>query len=166
MLHYILDAHNIMNQDAAMKRLLDYSLTEARQLLVQLVEQYAHRRQDTYFTIVFDGVNAAVASTERNVMVRETRRFQEADDVIKDCIRREERPNLVTVVSSDTSVYNFARRSGCIARTTPEFLRELRSHGQKRDAGWHETKRLGGEEKPTSVSRAELETMKKLFGLK
>lgn len=165
MLHYILDAHNIMNQDAAMKRLLDQSLTEARQLLVQLVEHIARRRQDTYFTIVFDGIHAAVASTERNVVVRETRRFQEADDVIKDCIRHEERPHLVTVVSSDTAIYNFARRSGCTAKTSPEFLRELRSHGQKRDVSWRETKRLGGEEKPASVSRAEIEQMKKLFGL-
>ncbi len=146
-----------------MKRQMDSSLTEARQSLVYLVEGLARKRPDVYFTLVFDGVNAGVASSLRNVVVRETRRFQEADDIIKDLVRREERTHLATVVSSDTEVHNFAKRSGCTVKSSESFLREARASvsGTKSSP---QDKRLATNDKPTHVSRSEMEVMKKLFG--
>jgi YacP-like NYN domain len=164
MQHFILDAHNIMHKDATMKALMDTSLTDARQALVTLVEGLARKRPDVHFSIVFDGINAGVASRLPNVVVRETRRAQEADDVIKDLVRREHRPNLTTVVSSDTEVYNFARVSACTAKSSSAFLREARASlsGNKATP---QDKRLATTDKPTHVSRSELEAMKRLFGL-
>jgi predicted RNA-binding protein with PIN domain len=164
MLHYILDAHNIMHKDAVMKRQMDSSLTTARQTLLSLVEQYARRRRDILFTIVFDGVNAAVQRQEINVNVRETRRFQEADEVIKDLVRLEEQTRRVTVISSDTEVHNFAKRSGCNVQSAPTFLRELRSDNGSKPTP--EARRLASTDKPDHVSRAELEAMKRMFGIK
>jgi predicted RNA-binding protein with PIN domain len=163
MQHYILDAHNIMHKDATMKRQMDSSLTEARQSLVYLVEGLARKRPDVYFTLVFDGVNAAVASSLRNVVVRETRRFQEADDIIKDLVRREERTHLATVISSDNEIHNFAKHSGCTVKSSESFLREARASvsGTKSSP---QDKRLATSDKPTHVSRSEMEVMKKLFG--
>ncbi|MFY7997668.1 MAG: NYN domain-containing protein [Candidatus Kapaibacteriota bacterium] len=163
MQHIILDAHNIMHKDASMKRLMDVSLTEARQALVFLVEGLAKKRSDVYYTIVFDGVNAGVASSLKNVVVRETRRFQEADEIIKDLVRREERPHLATVVSSDIEVHNFAKRSACTVKSSESFLREARASvsGTKSSP---QDKRLATDDKPTHVSRSEMEVMKKLFG--
>ena len=164
MQHFILDAHNIMHKDPTMKRLMDVSLTDARQALVSLVEGVAIRRADAYLSIVFAGVNAGVASPLRNVVIRETRRFQEADEIIKDLVRREDSPRLTTVVSSDTEVHNFAKLSGCGVKSSEAFLRELRSsaaHGAKSSP---QEKRLAVQDKPTNVSRAEIEALKKLFG--
>ena len=164
MLHYILDAHNIMHKDPTMKRQMDSSLTTARQTLLSLVESYARRRRDILFTIVFDGVNAGVQRKEENVNVRETRRFQEADEVIKDLVRLEERTQRVTVISSDTEVHNFAKLSGCTVKSANAFLRELRSESGTKPTP--EARRLASTDKPDSVSRSEMEAMKRLFGLK
>ncbi len=162
MQNIILDAHNIMHKDATMKRQMDASLTEARQSLVYLVEGLAKKRPDVRYTIVFDGVNAAVLSPLTNVVIRETRRFQEADEIIKDLVRREERPRLTTVVSSDNEVHNFAKLSGCAVKSSESFLREARSSvsGGKSSP---QDKRLAVNDKPTHVSRLEIEAMKKLF---
>jgi predicted RNA-binding protein with PIN domain len=164
MQHFILDAHNIMHKDPAMKRLMDVSLTDARQALVSLVESVAQKRADAYFSVVFDGVNAGVASSLRNVVIRETRRFQEADEIIKDLVRREESPRLATVVSSDTEVHNFAKLSGCAVKSSEAFLRELRASAGRGAKSSPEEKRLAVHDKPTHVSRAEIEALKKLFG--
>ena len=164
MLHYILDAHNIMHKDATMKRQMDSSLTTARQTLLSLVEGYARRRRDILFTIVFDGVNAAVQRQEINVNVRETRRFQEADEVIKDLVRLEEQTRRVTVISSDTEVHNFAKLSGCAVKSANAFLRELRSDSSTKPTP--EARRLASTDKPDNVTKAELEAMKRMFGLK
>lgn len=163
MQNVILDAHNIMHKDASMKRQMDSSLTGARQSLVYLVEGLARKRPDVTYTLVFDGVNAAVLSALPNVVIRETRRFQEADDVIKDLVRQQERPYLTTVISSDTEVHNFAKRSGCIVKSSESFLREARTSvsGAKSSP---QDKRLATDDKPTHVSRSEIEVMKKLFG--
>jgi predicted RNA-binding protein with PIN domain len=163
MQHFILDAHNIMHKDPAMKRLMDVSLTDARQALVSLVESVAQKRADAYFSVVFDGVNAGVASSLRNVVIRETRRFQEADEIIKDLVRREESPRLATVVSSDTEVHNFAKLSGCAVKSSEAFLRELHASAGRLAKSSPEEKRLAVHDKPTHVSRAEIEALKKLF---
>jgi predicted RNA-binding protein with PIN domain len=164
MQHVILDAHNIMHKDPTMKALMDRSLTDARQALVTLVEGLARKRPDVYYSVVFDGVNAGVLSPLTNVVIRETRRFQEADDIIKDLVRREARPNLVTVVSSDNEVHNFAKLSGCTVKSSAAFLREARASLTGNKATPQE-KRLATTDKPTHVSRSEIEVMKKLFGL-
>lgn len=153
-----------MHKDATMKRQMDSSLTTARQTLVMLVETYARRRRDILFTIVFDGVNAAVQRQEVNVNIRETRRFQEADEVIKDLVRLEEQTRRVTVVSSDTEVHNFAKLSGCNTMSANALLRELRSEGGTKPTP--EARRLASTDKPESVSRSEIEAMKRMFGLK
>jgi predicted RNA-binding protein with PIN domain len=163
MLQVILDAHNIMHKDASMKRQMDISLTDARQSLVHLVENLARKRPDVFYTLVFDGVNAAVSSPLTNVVVRETRRFQEADEIIKDLVRREERPHLTTVISSDTEVHNFAKRSGCSVKASESFLREARASTSSTKST-PQDKRLATEDKPTHISRSEIEAMKKLFG--
>ena len=143
---------------------MDSSLTTARQSLLSLVEEYARRRRDVLFTIVFDGVNAGVERRETNVNVRETRRFQEADEVIKDLVRLEDRPQRVTVISSDTEVYGFAKRSGCNVKSAPAFLRDLRTSGGAKPTP--EARRLASTDKPESVSRSEIEAMKRMFGIK
>ncbi|MCS6807249.1 MAG: NYN domain-containing protein [Bacteroidota bacterium] len=163
MQHVILDAHNIMHKDAEMKRLMDTSLVDARQVLVRIVEFLAQKRPDVLYTLVFDGTNAGVLSPCTNVIIRETKRFQEADEVIKELVRYEEKPHVVTVVSSDTEVHNFAKLSGCKVQSSEAFLREVRASmsGVKRTP---EEKRLAVYDKPTHVSRAEVEMMRKLFG--
>jgi predicted RNA-binding protein with PIN domain len=168
MTHYILDAHNVLHKRPAWNRLINNrQLAEARQALVNAVARLAERYPAFFFTLVFDGVNTGVRAPYRNIAVYESPRGTPADIIIKQRIDADPNPHECIVVSSDTEVHNYARRSGCTVMSAAEFLQELDrprlSKGEKNSEAFARMK-SGAAEKPSSASKREIDELKRLFG--
>ncbi len=162
--HYILDAHNVIHKHPVWRTLITRTmLGEARQGLVNAVARLAQRYPAFFFTIVFDGTNTRVRAPYRNIAIYESPRGIPADIIIKQRIDADPQPRQCIIISSDTEVHNYARRSGCSTMSADEFLRQLDKPYLDKDSEEFYRKKHGGEEKPSAVSKSELEEFKRLF---
>lgn len=160
---YILDGNNIIHKHPVLRKVFATTPSAARTALVEQLAPFAQRYSSYRFHLVFDSDCTAMASLPHNIAVTSAPQGQSADDVIKRLIRKEKSPAHCVVVSSDTDVYNAARAHACTAVTAEAFLRDIQppapSTPSRKRGG------TGTGEKPSGVSRAEIATMKKLFGL-
>jgi predicted RNA-binding protein with PIN domain len=165
--HYILDAHNILHKHPVWNRLiLSKQLAEARQGLVNAVARLAVRYPSFFFSLVFDGVNTGVQAPYRNIAVYEAPRSTTADAIIKQRIDADTNPRDCIVISSDTEVHNYARRSGCKVISAREFLQELNKSVVDKHSEAFYLKQSDAAEKPAHASKADVEEFKRLFGNK
>jgi len=162
--HYILDAHNILHKHPVWSRLiLSRQLTEARQGLVNAVARLAERYPAFFFSLVFDGVNTGVRVPYRNIAVYEAPRSTTADAIIKQRIDADINPRDCIVVSSDTEVHNYARRSGCKVISAREFLQELNKVFVDKHSEAFYLRQSDAAEKPLHANKADVEEFKRLF---
>lgn len=152
----LVDGYNLILRSPALKPGPDRTLRESRQKLLNLLS-WAVGSDDARFLVVFDG------SDERGdeegggrVEVRFSRPPEKADDLIRtlveDRIRRVER---LTVVTSDLEVARHARAMGADIALSDLFLSSVLgpAAGPSGEAP----------EKPTTLSRRELEEWAELF---
>lgn len=165
MKHYILDAHNLLHANGAWEEMMQQSLTDAREALVDAVELYTQRNRSHHFTIVFDGSDVGSRTRGGNIVLRGTRPSHSADDVIKQLIRKEQWPEHCIVVSSDDELIRFAQRNGCTAVKSPDFIARLTERAAPPTSTDKARANLSSSEKPSEISREEIEEMKRLFGL-
>jgi predicted RNA-binding protein with PIN domain len=159
MMHYILDANNLMYKDRQLHSLLKTSLDYAQTALIKLINDYAARYKKYRITVVFDGSADVDLPIAKNVFVKSSG-SDLADSLIKELVRIEENPRLCTVVSSDMEVYNYARLNSCQAVLCEQFLSELLETSKSKNIN-AET----DSEKPAGVSKKEIRRMKELFGV-
>ncbi|MFL5327294.1 MAG: NYN domain-containing protein [Gemmataceae bacterium] len=123
-MRYLIDGYNLAHASGDLRgKVGPHGLERARLALVARVAAGHDSPGDV--TVVFDARHAAGDKpSEENIQgihvhyaVRE-----EADDLIERLIRSDATPKKLTVVSSDRRLKDAARRRGCIAMTSGEYL--------------------------------------------
>jgi predicted RNA-binding protein with PIN domain len=152
----LVDGYNLILRTPSLKPGPDRTLRESREKLVNLLS-WAVGSGDARFVVVFDGAEAR-GEDERGgrVEVRYSRPPSKADDLIRALVEeRVGRVERLTVVTSDLAVARHARAMGADIALADLFVASVLGP-------------LGGAaaeapEKPTTLSRRELEEWAEIF---
>ena len=148
---YLIDGHNLIGHLPGIH--LDDPNDEA--LLVQRLIGFVARTRKRC-VVVFDtglpGGKSRMSTGSVEVVFASSPRI--ADKVILERIRTTRDPRNWTVVTSDQTVLEAARRQGMKTMTSGEFVAELRPRA----------KRAGNGDKPSGVAPGEVDEWLKLFG--
>jgi len=154
----VIDGYNLILRAPELKPGPDRTLRDSRAKLINLLA-WAVGAADTRFLVVFDGTDGG-GRDERSgrVQVRFSRPPDTADDLIRRIVEDQiERVDRLTVVTSDLEIARHARAMGADISLSDLFLAS--ALGPARTAAGE-----GGEsEKPTTLSRRELEEWAELF---
>ena len=133
---YLVDGYNVIHLIPDLKRLVGYDLEKARHGLLQRMAAFMAGRKGS-MTVVFDGDGPHVhqSASFHKIKVIFSNAPEKADPLIKRMIDKQERNRLLTVISSDQSIYRYARLSGVNALTSHEFLQNISTPSQKASSG-------------------------------
>ena len=150
----VVDGYNLIHRTPALKPGPGRTLEEARQKLTNLLS-WAFGAGDARFIVVYDGAETRSRDeSSGRVEVRYSRPPETADDAIRRIVEKEMgRFDRLTVVTADMEVARHARAMGADIALSDLFLASALGPRHATD----ET------EKPTSLSRAELEEWAKIF---
>jgi len=151
----IVDGYNVIHRTPQLRPGADRTLRESRDKLVNLLS-WMMGGEHVHYLVVFDGAEAG-GPDERSgrVEVRWSRPPQTADDVIRALVEEQVgRVDRVTVVTADLEVARHARAMGADISLSDLFLASALGAGKDLD---------GPPEKPTTLTRAELEEWAKVF---
>jgi predicted RNA-binding protein with PIN domain len=151
----IVDGYNLIHRTPALRPGPDRTLRQSREKLVNLLA-WAFGHGDARFIVVFDGAELpGVNEREGRIDVRYSRPPRKADDDIRLIVEDQvERADRVTVVTADLEVARHARAMGAEVSISDLFIAS--ALGPAAGAG-SET------EKPTQLSRKELEEWAEIF---
>ncbi len=151
----ILDGYNVIHRTPQLRPGEGRTLRESREKLVNLLS-WMMGGEGVEFIVVFDGESGG-GRDERDgrVEVRWSRPPDNADAVIRRLVEeRVDRVDQLTVVTADLEVARHARAMGATIALSDLFLASALGGGKDAE---------GDAEKPTTLSRAELEEWAKLF---
>ena len=151
----VVDGYNVIHRQAALKPGPRRTLAESRSKLVSLLSWAVGG--DAHFLVVFDGTEPGPREEGGGrVEVRYSRAPQKADDLIRAVVEEKiGRVERLTVVTSDLEVARHARAMGADLALADLFLGSLLGPSAKPGRG--------EPEKPTTLSRKELEEWAALF---
>jgi len=131
MKHIIIDGYNLLNSPN-LEFPSHLNLEGKRNHLISLIQEYA-RREGSEIIVVFDSSeNIRVKSSpDGSVKVRFSPPDKEADDVIKEMIRKTPNPQNLTIISSDRAIQFTARSHGCRCLSSWYFATMLVSSDEK-----------------------------------
>lgn len=148
----VVDGYNLILRTPALKPGDGRTLREAREKLVNLLA-WAVGMGEARFLVVFDGT-AERGHDRRSgrVEVRFSHPPEKADDLIRRIVEEQvERVERLTVVTADLEVARHARAMGADVALADLFLASVLAPGSS------------GAEKPTTLTRKELEEWAKIF---
>lgn len=152
----IVDGYNLVLRSPTLRPGKDRTLRESRDKLVNLLS-WAVGAGDARFLVVFDGAEGGSGPEGGGrVEVRYSRPPDKADDLIRRIVEERVAPGVrVTVVTSDLEVARHARAMGADVSLADLFMSSmLAATGGPGEAS---------PEKPTSLSRKELEEWAAMF---
>jgi predicted RNA-binding protein with PIN domain len=152
----IVDGYNLILRSARLKPGAGRTLRESREKLVNLLS-WMMGANDTRFVVVFDGAESAGRDEPAGrVQVLYSRPPEKADDVIRRMVeKRVGGDEHITVVTADIEVARHARAMGADVSLADLFLAS--ALGDAGGTGEVE------DEKPTSLSKKELEEWAEIF---
>ncbi len=128
----IIDGYNLLHQVEELLPLLRSDLLAARQRLVRLVENTAHRMAPQT-TIVFDGREAGqdAALTSKHLEIYFSPGKHTADTIIERLVARYKNPEKILVVTSDHAEHVTVSSAGAQVMSSREFLAQCRRDARK-----------------------------------
>ena len=155
MKYLIIDGYNLLHKIPYLKNLLRENPDSAQMTLLEMVKR--NIKNDEKLILVLDGYSNFKSSNiiySGNVT---------ADEVIRSFIEEHyERDNL-TVVSSDTYITDLARVCGCEVIKSEDFVKLKNLIGHQTSKGKKNEPKDEADEKPTSISKSDLDEFKKYF---
>ena len=143
---YIIDGNNLIGKIPDLHG-LDKKVLRAK--LAFILERYFYNKK-VKVSLHFDGfANAQIRARGLKIIYSENRI---ADDKIRDEISYAKNPKLITLVSSDNALRDFAKKNSCTIISSEEFNREMNKPANVND-----------EEK--LIKGIDNEEMKRLFGI-
>jgi len=116
---YIIDGNNLIEKIPELKGLNKEVL---REKLAFILERYFYNKK-VKVSLHFDGfANAQIRARGLKITYSENRI---ADDKIRDEISYAKNPKLITLVSSDNALRDFAKKNSCTIISSEEFNREM-----------------------------------------
>ncbi|HEY2953877.1 MAG TPA: NYN domain-containing protein [Candidatus Eisenbacteria bacterium] len=148
----VVDGYNLILRTPAFRPGKGRTLRQARDKLLNLLAWAVD--PEVRFLVVFDGAEApAGSSPEGRVAVRYSKPPEKADDVIRALVvESTDRLERITVVTSDLEVARHARALGAEVAFADLFLASLLGPAA-----------AGDPEKPTSLSKKEIEEWAEIF---
>lgn len=89
---------------------------------------------------------------------------KEADELIRNYIEKNKNPEHLIVISSDIAIASFAKTFGCEYKSAENFKSELNSSHITKGKNINQNYIYNDSEKPSGISKKDLETFRKLFG--
>ncbi len=149
MKHYIIDGNNLIGKIKELFELQKKDGQSARERLAFMLDRYFSGKKATV-SLHFDGYpKEAIRTGNLKIIYSENK---PADLLIKDEIDRHKNPKLITVVSSDASVYEYAKVNAAGRIKSEEFARRLKEERSK-------------SEEEEIIKRMNNDEFKKLFGI-
>ena len=153
----LIDGYNLVHRSEELKPGPNRTLRESRDKLINLLS-WVLGTGEAHFLVVFDGAEVASTSAKEEggsgrVEVRYSRPPDKADDLIRRLVEEKiDRVERLTVVTSDIEVARHARAMGADVSLSDLFLASVL--GPTRESG---------EEKPTTLTKKEIEEWSQLF---
>ena len=149
----IVDGYNLILRTPALKPGEGRTLRQSRAKLLSLLSWMVDPR--VRFIVVFDGAEVRGRDTRQDrIEVRYSKPPEKADDLIRTLVAdRVDREDGVTVVTSDLEVARHARAVGADISMADLFVASLLGPAAAEDP-----------EKPTSLSKKEIENWAEIFG--
>ena len=130
MIHYLIDAYNLIHQDKDLARELSKSPKDAAEKLFVMLAKFANYHSKKKFTLIFDGEPYDIHSPIDNLYIEGSGRLK-ADDIIKSYIQVAVNPKYYIVVSSDKEIINFAHLHSASYFLSEQFILELKMFNSK-----------------------------------
>ncbi len=122
MKHYIIDGNNLIGKIKELFELQKRDGQSAREKLAFMLDRYFTGKKVSV-SLHFDGYpKEAIRTANLKIIYSESR---PADILIKDEIDRFKNPKLITVVSSDASVYEYAKVNACGRVKSEDFAKQI-----------------------------------------
>jgi len=124
--HTIIDGYNLLHAIPALKKTLAHDAASARESLIHAVAQLTHRRK-IRCTIVFDGAPPGTSGghpSHAPVHVVYSHPVS-ADEKIRSMIEHSKNRSLLSIVSSDRGITDFARVCSCETHASKHFANLL-----------------------------------------
>jgi predicted RNA-binding protein with PIN domain len=147
--HYIIDGNNLIGKIPSLWKMQQKAKQSSREGLVFQLERYFYYKK-IKVSLHFDGhQNGFIKAKGIKIIYSEN---TNADNKIKDEISYSNNPKLITVISSDLNILDFARVNSCSIIKSEAFAKEMNKKDEIED-----------EEK--LVQGIDNNEMKRLFGI-
>lgn len=144
----LIDGNNLMHKI--------YGSPDNHNALISSVRNYLGSKFKLIF--FFDGIKKI---EDKDVLFSGKK---EADELIKNFIQTNNKPENLVVISSDTSIVSFAKTFGCEYKSAEKFKSELNSSHITKEKNINQNYIYNDSEKPSGISKKDLDTFRKLFG--
>lgn len=125
MRHYIIDGNNLIGKIKSLYNLQKKDGQASRENLVLMLEGYFHSKK-AKVTLCFDGhVQEAIRTSKMKIVYSDKK---SADDVIKKIIELADNPRILTIITSDSNLAQFARVCHCTVQSSEEFAAMLKKN--------------------------------------
>lgn len=149
MQHYIIDGNNLIGKIKSIWNLQKKDKQAAREKLALLIDQFFYEKK-VKITLDFDGFeNLPIKTSKIRIHYSQNKT---ADDLIKHQIEMQGNTRVITVISSDSNILQFAKVCHCNVQKSEEFATLLQ-------------KRHNVDEKESMKKNIPDSEIKKLFGL-
>ncbi|MBX3043009.1 MAG: NYN domain-containing protein [Candidatus Kapabacteria bacterium] len=159
---FILDALNIINKSSDLKAALNKSKEAGISAFCSMLSDYLLSYKSYKMILVIDGVTGQLSKYSPNISLINSIDII-ADLKIKELISNYKQKSNLTIVSSDTEVYNFARANATDAMTSENFLSLITQPHKSKIVNSRQTKKNKNKEKPSNASKKEINELKSLF---
>ncbi len=128
--HYIIDGNNLIGKIKFLKELQIKNKQGSREGLVNLLNNYFAGKK-LKVTLHFDGhPNFTINFSKGKIIYSENRT---SDHIIREEIDNSKNPKLITLISSDNSLINYARANSCSAIKSEDFFIEIKKKSEKNE---------------------------------
>jgi predicted RNA-binding protein with PIN domain len=128
--HFIIDGNNLIGKIKFLKELQSKNKQGSREGLVNLLNNYFAGKK-LKATLHFDGhPNSAINFSKGKIIYSENRI---SDHLIREEIDRSKNPKLITLISSDNSLINYARANSCSIIKSEDFYKEIKKISEKNE---------------------------------
>jgi len=124
MKHYIIDGNNLIGKISELKKIHNSDKQQSREELVNLLNDYFAGKK-IRLSLHFDGYEKSYLKIV-NGKIKYSKNLQ-ADSMIRKEIDDAQSKRLITLITSDSALLEYARINGCNIKTSEEFYNEIES---------------------------------------
>ncbi|MBU2493778.1 MAG: NYN domain-containing protein [Bacteroidetes bacterium] len=122
MIHYIIDGNNLIGKIKSLHVLQNKEKQASREGLVNILNRYFAGKK-IKLTLHLDGhINSVLHLSKGRIIYSEN---ESADNKIRDEIDRSKNPKLITLITSDQSLMNYARVNSASVIKSEQFYKEI-----------------------------------------
>jgi len=147
--YYIIDGNNLIGKIKSLWKLQKVDGQQSREKLAFMLDRFFDGKK-VKVSLHFDGFPKEAIKTGNIKIIYSNKRV--ADSLIKEEIDNAKNPKLITVVSSDFSIYEYAKVSSCRRIKSEDFAKQL-------------TEKKNEITEDDIIKNIDNDEMKKLFGI-